>query len=162
MVTKSKIQETVIENSKNLSKAYKDSAQQIWLAGLGAFAKAQADGTKAFESLVKEGQVIQSKAQAAAQEKFAEVTSKANGMTGELLSKATGQWDKLEGIFEERVSKALKKMGIPTNKDLEALSKKIDALSAKKPATKAAPKTAPIAAPAKKAVAAAPKRKAAK
>jgi poly(hydroxyalkanoate) granule-associated protein len=157
MVTKSKIQETVIENSKNLSKAYKDSAQQIWLAGLGAFAKAQADGTKAFESLVKEGQVIQSKAQAAAQEKFAEVTSKANGMTGDLLSKATGQWDKLEGIFEERVSKALKKMGIPTNKDLEALSKKIDALSAKKPAPKAAPKSA---APAKKAAPA--KRKAAK
>jgi poly(hydroxyalkanoate) granule-associated protein len=161
MVTKSKIQETVIENSKNLSKAYKDSAQQIWLAGLGAFAKAQADGTKAFESLVKEGQVIQSKAQAAAQEKFAEVTSKANGMTGDLLSKATGQWDKLEGIFEERVSKALKKMGIPTNKDLEALSKKIDALTAKKPASKAAPKAAPkAAAPAKKAAPA--KRKAAK
>jgi poly(hydroxyalkanoate) granule-associated protein len=151
MVTKSKIQETVIENSKNLSKAYKDSAQQIWLAGLGAFAKAQADGTKAFESLVKEGQVIQSKAQAAAQEKFAEVTSKANGMTGDLLSKATGQWDKLEGIFEERVSKALKKMGIPTNKDLEALSKKIDALSAKKPVSKATPKAAT---PAQKAVSA--------
>jgi poly(hydroxyalkanoate) granule-associated protein len=166
MVTKSTIQATVIENGKNLGKAYKDSAQQIWLAGLGAFAKAQADGSKAFESLVKEGQAIQSKAQATAQEKFAEVTSKASGMTGELLSKATGQWDKLEGIFEERVGKALKKMGIPTNKDLEALSKKIDALTAKKPAPKAVPKaaakTAPKAAPAKKAAPVAVKRKAAK
>ena len=160
MTTKSTIQATVIENSKNLGKAYKDSAQQIWLAGLGAFSKAQADGSKAFESLVKEGQALQSKAQATAQEKFAEVTSKANGMTGELLSKATGQWDKLEGIFEERVSKALKKMGIPTNQDIEALNKKIDALAGKKVATKAAP--VKKAAPAKKAAPVAAKRKAAK
>ena len=89
------------------------------------------------------------------------MTSKANGMTGDLLSKATGQWDKLEGIFEERVSKALKKIGIPTSKDLEALSKKIDALSAKKPASKTALKAAPkVAVPAKKVATA--KRKAAK
>lgn len=160
MVTKSTIQATVIENSKNLGKAYKDSAQQIWLAGLGAFSKAQADGSKTFESLVKEGQALQAKAQTTAQEKFAEVTSKANGMTGDLLSKATGQWDKLEGIFEERVSKALKKMGIPTNQDIAALHKKIDALSGKKVAVKVTP--AKKVAPAKKAVPVAAKRKAAK
>lgn len=166
MTTKSTIQATVIENSKNLGKAYKDSAQQIWLAGVGAFSKAQADGAKAFESLVKEGQAIQSKAQAVAQEKFAEVTSKANGMTGELLSKATGQWDKLEGIFEERVGKALKKMGIPTNQDIAALNKKIDALAGKKAVAKAAPAkkaaSAKTAVPAKKATPVAAKRKAVK
>ena len=139
--TSATIPATVIENSKNLGKAYKESAQQIWLAGLGAFSKAQADGTKAFEALVKEGQAIQGKAQTIAQEKFAEITSKTNGMTGELLSKASGQWSKLEGIFEERVSKALQKMGIPTKQDIEALNKKIDALAGKKavPAKKAAP-----------------------
>jgi poly(hydroxyalkanoate) granule-associated protein len=150
MVTKSKIQEAVIEGGKNVSKAYKESAEQIWLAGLGAFSKAQADGTKTFDSLVKEGQRLQSKAQGAVQEKFAELSSKANGMSSDLMAKATGQWDKLEGIFEERVSKALKRMGIPTNQDIADLNKKIDALSGKKTAAKAPVKAPTKVAPAKK------------
>ena len=33
----------------------KDSAQQIWAAGLGAFSKAQGEGGKVFEALVSEG-----------------------------------------------------------------------------------------------------------
>ena len=36
-----------------LSSTVKDSAQQIWLAGLGAFAKAQEEGNKVFEALVE-------------------------------------------------------------------------------------------------------------
>ena len=38
-----------------LSSAVRESAQQIWQAGLGAFAKAQGEGGKVFESLVREG-----------------------------------------------------------------------------------------------------------
>ena len=38
-----------------LAGTVKESAQQIWLAGLGAFAKAQEEGSKVFEALVKEG-----------------------------------------------------------------------------------------------------------
>ena len=43
------------KSSPQLSSAVKDSAQQIWLAGLGAFAKAQEEGSKVFDALVKEG-----------------------------------------------------------------------------------------------------------
>ena len=44
-----------------LAGAIKDSAQQIWLAGLGAFSKAQEEGGKVFDTLVKEGLTIQRK-----------------------------------------------------------------------------------------------------
>jgi hypothetical protein len=60
----------------------KDSAQQIWLAGLGAFAKAQEEGTKVFEALVKEGIGMQRKSQAAAEEKSSRKPTAAAEPTG--------------------------------------------------------------------------------
>ena len=97
-----------------LAQSVRDSAQQIWLAGLGAFAKAQQEGGKVFESLVKEGTTIQRKTQAAAEQKISEATSRMAGMATDFSSKATGQWDKFENIFEDRVSKALNKLGVPS------------------------------------------------
>lgn len=162
----------------HLSGSVKDSAQQIWQAGLGAFTRAQAEGSKAFESLVKEGVSIQRKTQAAAEGKISEATAKMSTMATDISSKASGQWDKLENIFEERVAKALNKLGVPSAKDVAALIARIDELNkavqklsvkapaaAKAPAAPAAKKPAPkkAAAPAtpKKAVKAPAKKAAA-
>lgn len=116
--------------SAHLSGSVKDSAAQIWQAGLGAFAKAQAEGTRAFEALVKEGTNLQRKTQAAAEEKITEATSRMTHMATDISSKASGQWDKLENIFEERVAKALNKLGVPSAKDVSALIARIDELNA--------------------------------
>ncbi len=145
-----------------LSGAIKDSAQQIWLAGLGAFSKAQEEGGKAFESLVKEGLSIQRKTQAVAEERISEATNKVSSMATDISSKASGQWDKLESIFEERVAKALNKLGVPSARDVDALIKRIDALNqhVQQLAGKAPAKTAARkAAPAKKAAATKPAAK---
>ena len=107
----------------------KDSAQQIWLAGLGAFSKAQEEGGKVFEALVKEGTSIQRKTQAAAEEKISEATNRMATMATDISSKASGQWDKLENIFEERVSKALNKLGVPSAKDIDVLIARIEELN---------------------------------
>lgn len=112
-----------------LPSSVKDSAQQIWLAGLGAFTKAQTEGGKVFETLVKEGLAIQRKTQAVAEEKITEATSKMAHVATGLTHKATGQWDKLESIFEERVARALNKLGVPSAKDVEALVARIDELN---------------------------------
>ena len=112
-----------------LSSTVKDSAQQIWLAGLGAFAKAQEEGGKVFEALVKEGTTIQRKTQAAAEEKISEATNRMATMATDITSKASGQWGKLEDIFEERVSRALNKLGVPSAKDIEVLVARIDELN---------------------------------
>ena len=112
-----------------LAQSVKDSAQQIWLAGLGAFSKAQAEGGKVFETLVKDGLGLQRKTQAAAEEKITEATSKMTDMASGITSKATGQWDKLENIFEDRVAKALNKLGVPSAKDVQALIRRVDDLS---------------------------------
>ena len=122
-----------------LASTVKESAQQIWLAGLGAFAKAQEEGGKVFDALVKEGESIQSKTRKVTDQKLAEVAGK-----------ATGTWDRLEQVFEDRVARALGSLGVPSKQDIESLSKRVVELSAAvqaltdgKPATRpAAPKTA--------------------
>lgn len=128
-VQKSTASSNASASASPLAGAIKDSAQQIWLAGLGAFSKAQEEGGKAFESLVKEGLSIQRKTQAVAEERISEASSRMSSMATEISSKATGQWDKLENLFEERVAKALNKLGVPSARDVDALIARIDELS---------------------------------
>jgi len=132
-----------------LANSVKESAQQIWLAGMGAFSKAQEEGGKVFEALVKEGLNLQKKTQGMAEEKISEVTGKMSAMAETVTSKANQNWDKLEAIFEQRTAKAMSKLGVPTAKDVQALTKRVDELAAavaklsKTPAAKTA-KAAPV------------------
>lgn len=112
-----------------LGETMKDSAQQILQAGLGAFAKAQVEGARALETLVKDSATIQRKTKAAAGEKLSEATTRMTHMANDISKQASGQWDKLENIFEERVAKALNKLGVPSAKDVTALIERIDALN---------------------------------
>jgi poly(hydroxyalkanoate) granule-associated protein len=107
----------------------KDSAQQIWLAGLGAFTKAQEEGSKVFDALVQEGLAMQRKTQTAAEAKLAEASQKMSTIANEISTRATGQWDKLENIFEDRVSKALHRLGVPAAADIQVLTERIEELS---------------------------------
>jgi poly(hydroxyalkanoate) granule-associated protein len=137
-----------------LAGTVKESAQQIWLAGLGAFSKAQAEGGKVFEALVKEGVTLQRKTQSAAEEKLGDMTEKMTSMAGDMTAKAGQQWDKLESIFEERTAKAMSKLGVPTKRDFDALVARVDALSREARAPRAAASaTAPSTPAGKKAAA---------
>ncbi|WP_300454296.1 phasin family protein [Accumulibacter sp.] len=102
-----------------LASTVKESAQQIWLAGLGAFAKAQEEGGKVFDALVREGESIQAKTRQITDEKIAQVAGK-----------AAGTWDRLEQVFEDRVARALGSLGVPSRQDIDSLSKRVVELSA--------------------------------
>jgi poly(hydroxyalkanoate) granule-associated protein len=112
-----------------MSEHMKNSAQQIWQAGLGAFAKAQEEGSKVFDTLVKDGSKLQETTMQA-QAKMAEAAAKASAMASDMGQRASGQFDRLEGIFEERVAKALHSMGLPNAQDMADLQARVDALEA--------------------------------
>lgn len=113
-----KLKEIAAGSDSQLATKIKDSANQIWLAGLGAFAKAQAEGGKVFEALVEEGEAMQNRARKSAEETLTEVKSK-----------ATGTWDKLEQVFEDRVARALHSLSVPTRKDVDSLAKRVAELT---------------------------------
>jgi poly(hydroxyalkanoate) granule-associated protein len=106
-----------------------DSSRQIWLAGLGAFARAQAEGTKVFETLVKQGESMESKTRKAASDTAAMARGAATAKVKEVQKGVGGTWDKLEQVFEDRVERALSKLGVYTQNDVERLTERVDALA---------------------------------
>jgi poly(hydroxyalkanoate) granule-associated protein len=138
-------------SDSKLADTVRDSAQQIWLAGLGAFSKAQEEGVKVFDALVKEGKGLEAKTRKLTEERVGEVTEQMNKAAQTATTKANAAWDKLEQVFEDRVARSLNRLGVPTNKDIHSLSKQVAELSATVKALRAKRlKTAK--APAKKAV----------
>jgi poly(hydroxyalkanoate) granule-associated protein len=115
--------------AKDISQAVLDSSRHIWLAGLGAFSRAQAEGTKVFESLVKQGESLESKTRKAASNTAALARGAATAKVKEVQKGVGGTWDKLEQVFEHRVERALSKLGVYTQNDVERLAKRVDVLS---------------------------------
>ena len=113
-----KLQELAKENESDLITEIRESASQIWLAGLGAFGKAQVEGGKIFEAMVKEGEAVQERAKQVADDKFTEVKDK-----------ATGTWDKLEKVFEDRVARALNSLSVPSKHDIDLLGARVHELT---------------------------------
>ena len=97
----------------------RESANQIWLAGLGASSKARQEGVKMFEALVAEGE----KVQVTVDERLADMREKATGTR--LAEMVTGTWNEFEKVFDDGVGRALHALNIPTRKDIEVITKKL-------------------------------------
>src|SRR6478672_10891702 len=111
------------------SKSVLESSRQIWLAGLGAFSKAQAEGMKVFESLVKQGEAVETRTRQAASDTAAAARHAAHSKAREVQQMAGGTWDKLEKVFEDRVARALSRLGVHTQSDVDRLAARVDALA---------------------------------
>jgi poly(hydroxyalkanoate) granule-associated protein len=114
---------------KDLSKTVLESSRQIWLAGLGAFSRAQAEGMKMFDGLVQQGETFESKTRKAATSAASAARGAAKAKAQEVQAIAGGTWDRLEHVFEDRVARALSKLGIHTQSDVDRLAERVDALS---------------------------------
>ncbi|MCD9006914.1 phasin family protein [Luteimonas sp. XNQY3] len=133
-----------------LSKSISESAQQIWLAGVGAFGRAQAEGTRLFDGLMKEGASLEKTARAYANTRADTVRTAVETGIGQTRDRATDTWDRLEKVFEDRVQRALVKLGVPGRDDVRSLSKRVDALTEALQTKKSAPARKAVKAPAKK------------
>lgn len=114
---------TQAEPASALADAIRESAEKIWLAGLGAFASARRDPGGAFESLIRDGLALQARSRAAAEER-------AQAAHHDLAGRTAQSWDRLERIFEQRIGAALERVGVPSAAQLQALGERVDALAA--------------------------------
>jgi len=130
MVKKLKAMAEDASKDNQLAAAIKESAHQIWLAGLGAFAKTQEEGQKVFQALVKEGSSIQKRTVKLTEDRMGDIGGRFAKVAGEFQKQANGTWDKLEGVFEERVDRALNRLGVPTRKDIAGLTQRVEELTA--------------------------------
>jgi poly(hydroxyalkanoate) granule-associated protein len=113
-----------------------DSAKEIWLAGLGAFSVAQQEGgklieqgNKLFEKLVSEGEKLEKKTRDLTETTVGDLRGGVESRVDSVKQQAVDNWDKLEGIFEDRVARVLGRLGVPTADDVNKLSKRVADLS---------------------------------
>jgi poly(hydroxyalkanoate) granule-associated protein len=138
------------EQAKGLAQAIRDSSHQIWLAGLGAFAKAQQGGAKVFDGLVKQGEGLEAKTRSAAAQTAEAARGAAKAKAKEMQAVAGETWDKLEQVFENRVARALGRLGVYSASDVKRLTERVDELSdavnalLKAQGIKRRPRTSPV------------------
>ena len=150
-----KLKELAGRQQDTLVDAVLTSAHQIWVAGLGAFARAQKEGSELFDKLVQEGGELQKLTGRLEPEKSFLAGGAMSRLAENVGKQASGSLDKLEKAFEDRVAHALRKLGVPSREEVEALSREVAELKAKlaagrkaavksaaKPAGKAATKLA--------------------
>lgn len=114
--------------AERLSKKVTESAQQVWLAGLGALSRAQAEGSKLFDTLVKEGQTTEARSREQSRNGES-LRDTVENTLGQARERAAGTWDKVEKSFEDRVHSVLRRMDIPSRSDIEALNDRLDVLN---------------------------------
>jgi poly(hydroxyalkanoate) granule-associated protein len=115
--------------AEHMSRSIVDSAQHIWMAGMGAFNRAQGEGSKLFEALVKEGMNIEQHTRKLAGGKVEAVRDAVENRVGVARERATDTWDRLEKVFEERVQRALNRLGVPNSEDLSNLVSRVNKLT---------------------------------
>jgi poly(hydroxyalkanoate) granule-associated protein len=112
--------------SKSAAKAageVKETANKIWLAGLGALATVGDEGQKLFDTLVSRGEAMEDRGK--------EGVAGAKRMLGEAKQAASGAWQRLEGVIDDKVAAALNGVGVPTRDEIRSLSKRIAELTSK-------------------------------
>lgn len=111
----------------------KSYARKIWLAGLGAYTKVGQEGSEYFQELVAAGQTVEKKGKKAVSEKLLPANAEIDDAATQVSSfkgRVEVQLDKVEKAFDNRVASALNRIGIPSKHDVEALSAKLDELTA--------------------------------
>ena len=115
--------------AEQVSRSIVGSAQQIWMAGMGAFHRAQGEGSKLFEALVHEGMSIEQNTRKLATGSVDAVRDAVEDRVGVVRERAVDTWDRLEKVFEDRVQRALNRLGVPGREDLAELNKRVHELN---------------------------------
>lgn len=105
-----------------------ESAEQVWLAGLGALGRAQSEGTRLFESLVKEGASYQSEGRRQAEAGAESVRDQIETRFEQTREKASENWHRLGNAFDERVKGVLHTLQLPDREEVEALRAEVESL----------------------------------
>lgn len=109
--------------TSNLQQDLRESARKIWLAGLGALATAEDQGTKVFQNLVEKGEEFEARSE----KQFSKVKSRVKSVT----EKAEAQWDKIESAIDEKVTAAVQRLGIPSRDEVRTLTRRVEQLTKK-------------------------------
>jgi poly(hydroxyalkanoate) granule-associated protein len=106
-----------------------ENVQQIWLAGMGAVARAQKEGPAAFQQAVADGLKLLNRSRTTAEQMIRDTFEAAQGTVESRIDSAREQanetWDNLEALFQSRVHKALQQLGVPSGDEIRLLTRRV-------------------------------------
>ena len=120
----------VERQAERLARSLGESAQQVWLAGIGALGRAQSEGRKLFESLVEEGERLDRQARSSAGRRADDAIQAFGSSVEEARVRAGDTWDKWEQAFDERMQRALVRLGVPGRDEIARLNRQVEELAA--------------------------------
>lgn len=109
-----------------------DYSRKIWLAGLGVYSKIDTDGSKLFDTLVKDGEKAEKLTKSAVGKKVdaaKDSAQSAKSRVGDVKDRALGKWGELEEAFDKRLNSAISRLGVPSRNEVKALHSKVDTLT---------------------------------
>jgi poly(hydroxyalkanoate) granule-associated protein len=112
---------------KKLQDELMDSAHRIWLAGLGALAAAEQEGSKVFSRLVERGRDVEARGK----EQATDAKEQAKSKFEDVKNQASNAWSGLGDKVDETLTAALHRLGVPTRDEIRSLTQKIEELNAK-------------------------------
>jgi len=116
----------------------RESANRIWLAGLGALSMAEEEGGKLFKSLVERGESLESRGK----KQVKKVQNKLGDRVDQAKDKAGSTWSRFEEMVDEKVAATLQKVGVPARDEIQRLTERVEELTRKVDQLKpSAPKT---------------------
>ncbi len=116
------------KEGKTAAKAISESAHEIWLAGLGAFAKAQAEGSRVFEKLIKEGAELEAKARKHGKENIGRIRDQVIQAGEKLRKRGEEGMSRIQDAIDDRVAEAVARLSLPTQADLARLTERLEEL----------------------------------
>jgi poly(hydroxyalkanoate) granule-associated protein len=112
---------------RTLQDDVKDTAHRIWLAGLGALAAAEEEGTRLFSRLVDRGRDVESRGKV----EVDKVVDQASKVVDKAKTRASDTWEDLGSKVDETITAALHRLGVPTREEIRHLTQRVEELNAK-------------------------------
>ena len=120
----------VERQAEKLARSLGESAQHVWMAGIGALGRAQTEGSRLFASLVEEGEELERRARTAASDRADDVMEAVGSGVDDVRGRAEDTWERWEKALDERMQRALSRMGVPSRDDVSELERKVGTLEA--------------------------------
>lgn len=110
-----------------------DNVQQVWLAGMGAIARAHKEGPAAFQDAVSEGLALLNRSRSSAEQMirgvFESAQDSVQSRLGSAREQASETWDNIEALFQSRVQKAMQQLGVPSAEEIRLLTRRVAELN---------------------------------
>lgn len=119
----------VKQKPAELPKELKESANKVWLAGLGALAMAEEEGSKLFKNLVKKGEEYEVRGKAELGKEFGklkDIVVEVRGKAGKAFEEVSG---KVGEKLDDQVAAALARIGVPSKDEIATLTARVEELT---------------------------------